>query len=124
MIEKDFTNETLLDMTNEINKLNEPKETFVTGLTTDTEETYSELETEVTSTIDKNLDKVFEPRNRAERRALDKATRRQKAKKKKMYVDSIKEATRKLAYIDMIEKVREMNERIKKEGAQENEAAN
>lgn len=124
MIEKDFTNETLLDMTNEINKLNEPKETFVTGLTTDTEETYSELETEVTSTIDKNLNKVFEPRNRAERRALDKATRRQKAKKKKMYVDSIKEATRKLAYIDMIEKVREMNERIKKEGAQENEAAN
>ena len=74
--------------------------------------------------INDKLNNFFEPRNRAERRALDKATRRQKAKKKKMYVDSIKEATKKLAYIDMIEKVREMNERIKKEGEQENEATN
>lgn len=64
----------------------------------------------------------FRPRNRAERRAAEKATKRQKQKRKKMYIDSIKEASEKLAYINMIEKVRELNEKIKEEGVIENEA--
>jgi uncharacterized protein YoxC len=70
------------------------------------------------------IDEPFRPRNRAERRALDKATRRQKQKKRRMFVDSIKETAEKLAYINMIEKVRELNEQIKAEGEKENEAAN
>lgn len=41
-----------------------------------------------------------------------------------MYIDSIKEATEKLAYINMIEKVRELNEKIKEEGEKENEGTN
>ena len=64
------------------------------------------------------------PLNRAQRRAAEKATRRQKQKKKRIYIDSIKEAAEKLAYINMIEKVRELNEKIEKEGEKENEAAN
>lgn len=64
------------------------------------------------------------PLNRAQRRAAEKATRRQKQKKKRMYIDSIKEAAEKLAYINMIEKVKELNEKIEKEGEKENEAAN
>ena len=70
------------------------------------------------------IDESFRPRNRAERRALDKATRRQKQKKRRMFADSIKETAEKLAYINMIEKVRALNEQIKAEGEKENEAAN
>lgn len=70
------------------------------------------------------IDEPFRPRNRAERRALDKATRRQKQKKRRMFADSIKETAEKLAYINMIEKVRALNEQIKAEGEKENEAAN
>ena len=55
---------------------------------------------------------------------MEKATRRQKAKQKRMYVDNIKEAAQKLAYINMIEKVRELNKQIEEEGEIENEAAN
>ena len=62
--------------------------------------------------------------NRAQRRAAEKATRRQKQKKKRVYIDSIKEAAEKLAYINMIEKVRELNKQIEEEGEKENEAAN
>lgn len=124
MIEKDFTNETLGNVVKEIDSLSEPTETFVTGLSTDMDEKYSELEAEVTSTINKNLNETFKPRNRAERRALDKATRRQKQKKRRMFADSIKETAEKLAYINMIEKVRALNEQIKTEGEKENEAAN
>lgn len=62
--------------------------------------------------------------NRAQRRAAEKATRRQKAKKKKMYIDNIKEAAEKLAYINMIEKVRELNKQIEEEGVIENEGTN
>lgn len=70
------------------------------------------------------INEPFRPRNRAERRALDKATRRQKQKKRRMFADSIKETAEKLAYINMIEKVRALNEQIKAEGEKENEAAN
>ena len=41
-----------------------------------------------------------------------------------MYIDSIKEATEKLAYINMIEKVRELNKRLQEEGETENEGTN
>ena len=74
--------------------------------------------------INEHLNDTFVPRNRAERRALEKATRRQKIKQKRMYVDNIKEAAQKLAYINMIEKVRELNKQIEEEGEIENEAAN
>jgi Ni,Fe-hydrogenase I large subunit len=70
------------------------------------------------------IDEPFRPRNRAERRALDKATRRQKQKNRRMFADSIKETAEKLAYINMIEKVRELNNKIIEEGEKENEAAN
>ena len=74
--------------------------------------------------INEHLNDTFTPCNRAERRALDKATRRQKQKKRRMFADSIKETAEKLAYINMIEKVRALNEQIKAEGEKENEAAN
>ena len=70
------------------------------------------------------INEPFRPRNRAERRALDKATRRQKQKKRRMFTDSIKETAEKLAYINMIQKVRALNEQIEEEGEKENEAAN
>ena len=45
-----------------------------------------------------------------------------------LYLDrnelAIKETAEKLAYINMIEKVRALNEQIKAEGEKENEAAN
>lgn len=69
-------------------------------------------------------EETFRPRNRAERRALDKATHRQKQKKRRMFADSIKETAEKLAYINMIQKVRALNEQIEEEGEKENEAAN
>ena len=74
--------------------------------------------------INEHLNNPFTPRNRAERRTLEKATRRQKAKQKKIYVDNIKETAQKLAYINMIEKVRELNKQIEEEREIENEAAN
>ena len=74
--------------------------------------------------VNEHLNDTFAPRNRAERRALEKAIRRQKIKQKRMYVDNIKEAAQKLAYINMIEKVRELNKQIEEERETENEAAN
>ena len=74
--------------------------------------------------LNDHFNDTFQPRNRAERRALEKATRRQQSKKKKMYVDNIREAAQKLAYINMIEKVRELNKQIEEEGEIENEAVN
>ena len=85
------------------------------------EEEFVDVAMEKTAEI---IDEPFYPRNRAERRALDKATRRQKQKKRRMFADSIKETAEKLAYINMIEKVRALNEQIKAEGEKENEAAN
>lgn len=64
----------------------------------------------------------FYPRNRAERRAQEKTARRQKQKKRRMFIDNISQAAEKLAYINMIEKVRTLNEQIKQEGEKENEA--
>ena len=67
-------------------------------------------------------EEVFQPRNRAERRALEKALKK-KNKEKKLYVDNIKQAAEELTYIKTIQKIKELRERIEKEGEKENEAA-
>lgn len=123
MIEKDFTNETLGNAVKEIDSLSEPTETFVTGLSTDMDEKYSELEAEVTSTINKNLNETFTPRNRAERRAWEKELKK-KDKNKRVFADNLRQAAERLAYTEMIQRVRKMNEEFEKEGAEENEATN
>lgn len=109
-----------------IDKLNEPK-----MMTLEAENTVMDMVQNQEDFVDAAMEKTaeiinepFRPRNRAERRALDKATRRQKQKKRRMFADSIKETAEKLAYINMIEKVRALNEQIKAEGEKENEAAN
>lgn len=71
-----------------------------------------------------NNEETFTPRNRAERRMLDKMLRK-KNKEKRRLSDSIKQAAEELTYIKAIQKVREIRERIEKEeGEKENEAAN
>ena len=109
-----------------IDALNEPR-----MMTLEAENTVMDMLQEKEEFVDAAMEKTaeiidepFRPRNRAERRALDKATRRQKQKKRRMFADSIKETAEKLAYINMIEKVRALNEQIKAEGEKENEAAN
>lgn len=70
-----------------------------------------------------NNEETFTPRNRAERRMLDKMLRK-KNKEKRRLSDSIKQAAEELTYIKAIQKVREIRERIEKEeGEKENEAA-
>lgn len=125
MIEKDYTNETLGNIIKEIDSLSEPTETFVTGLSTDMDERLSKiLETaEITSTINKNLNESFTPRNRAERRAWERELKK-KNKKKRVFADNIRQAAERLAYTEMIQRVRKINEEIEKEGVQENETAN
>lgn len=118
-------NETWKELQEAIDNLNEPipsSETIVMDSLPDLMEAFEREKT--IEKINEHLNDTFTPRNRAERRALEKATRRQKAKQKKMYVDNIKEAAQKLAYINMIEKVRELNKQIEEEGEIENEAAN
>ena len=118
-------NETWKEFQEAIDNLNEPipaSETIVMDSLPDLMETFEKEKT--IKKINEHLNDTFTPRNRAERRALEKATRRQKIKQKRMYVDNIKEAAQKLAYINMIEKVRELNKQIEEEGEIENEAAN
>ena len=122
MVEKDYTNETLGNINKEIDYLNEPTEAFVTGLTTDMDEKHSELESEITSIIN-NLNDPSTPRNRAERRAWERELKK-KNKKKRVFADNIRQAAERLAYTEMIQRVRKINEEIEKEGVQENEAAN
>ena len=123
MIEKDFTNETLGNIVKEVDSLSEPTETFVTGLSTDMDEKRTEFEAEVTSTINKNLNETFKPRNRAERRAWEKELKK-KDKNKRVFADNLRQAAERLAYTEMIQRVRKMNEEFEKEGADENEATN
>ena len=122
MIEKDYTNENLENITKEIDSLSESTEAFVTGLTTDMDEKHSELESEITSIIN-NLNDPSTPRNRAERRAWERELKK-KDKKKRVFADNIRQAAERLAYTEMIQRVRKINEEIEKEGVQENEAAN
>jgi hypothetical protein len=87
------------------------------------EEIDSTLETEVTSTMNKNLNETFKPRNRAERRAWEKELKK-KNKNKRVFADNLRQAVERLAYTEMIQRVRKMNEEFEKEGEKENEAAN
>lgn len=87
------------------------------------EEIDSTLETEVTSTMNKNLNETFKPRNRAERRAWEKELKK-KDKNKRVFADNLRQAAERLAYTEMIQRVRKMNEDFEKEGVQENEATN
>ena len=87
------------------------------------EEIDSTLETEVTSTMNKNLNETFKPRNRAERRAWEKELKK-KDKNKRVFADNLRQAAERLAYTEMIQRVRKMNEEIEREGAKENEATN
>lgn len=80
-------------------------------------------EEKVMEELNKNLNERFEPRNRAERRAWEKELKK-KNKKKRVFADSIRQAAERLAYTEMIQRVRKMNEELEKEGAKENEAAN
>ena len=124
------TNITWQDLTETIDRMkNEP--TPSPSVTIETANTVMDMLQEKEEFVDAAMEKTaeiinepFRPRNRAERRALDKTTRRQKQKKRRMFADSIKETAEKLAYINMIEKVRALNEQIKAEGEKENEAAN
>ena len=87
------------------------------------EEIDSTLETEVTSTMNKNLNETFKPRNRAERRAWEKELKK-KDKNKRVFADNLRQAAERLAYTEMIQRVRKMNEEFEKEGVEENEATN
>ena len=124
------TNNTWQELTETIERMkNEP--TPSPSVTMETANTVMDMLQEKEEFVEAAMEKTaeiinepFRPRNRAERRALDKATRRQKQKKRRMFADSIKETAEKLAYINMIEKVRALNEQIKAEGEKENEAAN
>lgn len=71
----------------------------------------------------KIIDEPFRPRNRAERRAWEKELKK-KNKNKRVFADNLRQAVERLAYTEMIQRVRKMNEEFEKEGAEENEAAN
>lgn len=96
-------------------------EVFVTGLTTYMDEKMASAGGG--SGGYKVEEKAFQPRNRAERRAWERELKK-KDKKKRVFADNIRQAAERLAYIEMIQRVRKINEEIEKEGAQENEAAN
>lgn len=121
MIEKNYTNETLGNVVKEIDSLSEPTETFVTGLSTDIDEEIARAGGG--SGGYKIEEKAFQPRNRAERRAWEKELKK-KDKNKRVFADNLRQAAERLAYTEMIQRVRKMNEEFEKEGAQENEATN
>ena len=124
MIEKDFTNETLGNIIKEIDSLKEPipsSEMIVMDSLPDLMETFEKEKT--MKELNKNLNEHFEPRNRAERRAWEKELKK-KDKNKRVFADNLRQAAERLAYTEMIQRVRKMNEEFEKEGAQENEATN
>lgn len=65
----------------------------------------------ITTTVSDNIDKQLVPRNRAERRAFAKKA----GKKGRQQFDLITETARKLNYIDLIQKMRQLNEEKEKE---------
>ena len=88
---------------------------FVTGLTTDGAEIdVDSMTTAITSAMDEKS-QIARPRNRAERRALAKKI----GKKGREQFGTISETAKKLNYIDLIQKLRALNE---KEENLENEA--
>ena len=85
------------------------KEVFVTGLTTDETEPVNleEIETKVASSLD-NIN--YKPYNRAQRRAMAKKM----GKKGREQFVTISETARKLTYVDLIQKIRNLNEENEK----------
>jgi len=89
---------------------------FVTGLTTDGDEIdVDNLTTAVSCEIEEKS-QIARPRNRAERRALAKKL----GKKGRANLGTISETAKKLNYIDLIQKLREMNKENENEQATEN----
>ena len=78
-------------------------------------EDINEVTDEVTSTIDENS-QIARPRNRAERRALAKKL----SKQGRAQFGTISETARKLNYIDLIQKLREINKENKNEDTTKN----
>ena len=91
------------------------KEIFVTGLTNDTEEPIDlkEIETTVAQQMEEKMQ--YQPRNRAQRRAFAKKL----GKSGRAKMGTISETAKKLTYINLIKKLRALNEEKENE---ENEA--
>ena len=124
MIEKDFTNETQKEILEAIDNLKEPipsSEMIVMDSLPDLMETFEKEKT--MEELNNNLNEHFKPRNRAERRAWEKELKK-KDKNKRVFADNLRQAAERLAYTEMIQRVRKMNEEFEKEGAEENEAIN
>ena len=87
------------------------KAVFVTGLTTDAEDPINleEIETTVARQMEEKTQ--YQPRNRAERRALAKKL----GKRGRASIGSISETAKKLNYINLIENLRELNEKKENE---------
>jgi len=87
------------------------KEVFVTGLTTDKEDPINleEIETTVAQQMEEKTQ--YQPRNRAERRALAKKL----GKRGRASMGSISETAKKLNYINLIEQLRALNEKKENE---------
>lgn len=81
------------------------------------------MENEVTNVIDEKvteeIQKQIGPRNRAERRAEAKRNRK-KRQNKKYFIDSLTDYATKMAYIEMIQKLREKNAQLEKELGESN----
>lgn len=89
---------------------------FITGLTTDGEELdVDNMTTAIASAMDEKA-QIARPRNRAERRALAKKM----GKKGREQFGTISETARKLNYIDLIQKLREMNKENENEDSTQN----
>lgn len=87
------------------------KEVFITGLTTEPEEPINLEEIETTVAQQINEKTQYQPRNRAERRALAKKL----GKSGRAKMGSISETAKKLNYINLIENLRELNEKKENE---------
>lgn len=73
-----------------------------------------EMSNVIENAVTEEIQRQIGPRNRAERRAEAKRNRK-KSKQKKYFIDSIRDTATKLAYIDMIQKAREINKQLEQE---------
>ena len=123
------TNNTWQELTETIERMkNEP--TLSPSVAMETANTVMDMLQEKEEFVDAAMEKTaeiinepFRPRNRAERRAWEKELKK-KNKNKRVFADNLRQAAERLAYTEMIQRVRKMNEEFEKEGAQEDEAAN
>ena len=101
-------------VTNE--KLNEEdiQSVFITGMSIDNENNDDNILESVTTSIGDAIDSKIEknpPLNRAQRRAL----MHKKGKKGKKQIDLVSETAKKLNYIELIQKLRELNSKKENE---------